>query len=51
LTREVFPGLRDLELFLGLSEIYACLQVLQEASRVAQWQENGVGRCRLINRD
>lgn len=47
LSRRMFPDLKEMELFLGLSEIYAYLQLLESESLVETWQENGVGRFRF----
>ena len=47
LTRAVFPGIQQMEVFLGLSEIYAYMQLLEESARIVHWQEKNVGRFRL----
>ena len=43
----MFPGLKELAMFLGLSEVYAYLQFLESESLVESWREQGVGRYRL----
>jgi glyoxylase-like metal-dependent hydrolase (beta-lactamase superfamily II) len=47
LTRTMFPGLKDMELFLGLSEAYAYVQLLQSESLIETWQEKAVCRYQL----
>lgn len=47
LVRHMFPGLKDMAVFLGLSEAFAYLQLLESESLVESWQEQGVGRYRL----
>jgi glyoxylase-like metal-dependent hydrolase (beta-lactamase superfamily II) len=47
LARNMFPGLKEMAVFLGLSEAYAYLQLLESESLVGSWQEQGIGRYRL----
>jgi glyoxylase-like metal-dependent hydrolase (beta-lactamase superfamily II) len=49
LVRHMFPGLKEMAVFLGLSEAYAYLQRLESESLVDVWRERGVGRYRLKN--
>jgi hypothetical protein len=42
LTCKLFPGLRGLENFLGVSEGYAYLQTMRESPELEQWTENGL---------
>jgi glyoxylase-like metal-dependent hydrolase (beta-lactamase superfamily II) len=47
LVQQMFPGLKEMAVFLGLSEVYAYLQLLESESLVGSWQEQGIGRYRL----
>jgi glyoxylase-like metal-dependent hydrolase (beta-lactamase superfamily II) len=47
LSRRMFPGLKEMAVFLGLSEAFAYIQSLESESRIETWQEQGIGRCRL----
>ena len=47
LSRRMFPGLKEMAVFLGLSEAFAYVQRLASESLVEIWQEQGIGRCRL----
>jgi len=47
LTRRMFPNLKEMELFLGLSEAYAYIQLLESESLIETWQEKAVCRCQL----
>jgi glyoxylase-like metal-dependent hydrolase (beta-lactamase superfamily II) len=47
MARRMFPGLKELAVFLGLSEAYAYLQLLESEALVETWQEQGIGRYRL----
>ena len=49
LARRMFPGLKDMALFLGLSEAFAYLQRLEAEALLESWQVQGVCRCRLKN--
>lgn len=47
LTRAIFPGIQGVEVFLGLSEIHAYMQLLEESACIGHWEEQNVGRYRL----
>lgn len=47
LARRMFPGLKEMAVFLGVSEAFAYLQRLTSEGRLASWQAEGVYRCRL----
>lgn len=47
LTRRMFPNLKEMELFLGLSEAYAYVQFLESESFIETWQEKAVCRYQL----
>ena len=44
LSNALFPRLKELELFLGISEAFAYLQFLESDGLVSVWQENGTHR-------
>jgi glyoxylase-like metal-dependent hydrolase (beta-lactamase superfamily II) len=39
LTRSFFPGLKGMELFLGLSELFANLQMCDQNHKIANWEQ------------
>ena len=47
LVRQMFPGLKDMAVFLGLSEAYAYLQLLESEALLEVWCDQGGGRYRL----
>jgi glyoxylase-like metal-dependent hydrolase (beta-lactamase superfamily II) len=47
LVRLMFPGLKEMAIFLGLSEAYAYLQRLESEALLDAWCEQGIGRYRL----
>jgi hypothetical protein len=47
LTRRMFPGLKDMELFLGLSEAYSYVQLLQSESLIETRRKKAVRRYEL----
>ena len=49
LAQRMFPGLKAAAIFLGLSESFAYLQLLEAESLVETWQEQGIGRYRLLD--
>jgi glyoxylase-like metal-dependent hydrolase (beta-lactamase superfamily II) len=49
LTDRIFPHLLGLELFLGLSEAFAYLQLLEYENHVITWEQNGIQRYALRN--
>ena len=47
LARRMFPGLKEMAIFLGISESFAYLQLLEAESLAECRQEQGIGRYRL----
>ena len=47
LVRHMFPGLKEMAVFLGLSEAYAYFQRLESESLLESWRELGVAYYRL----
>jgi hypothetical protein len=51
LTRSMFPNLKGMELFLGLSESFAYVQLLAEESRIESRETDKTYRFRLKQRE
>ena len=49
LACRMFPGLKDMAVFLGVSEVFAYLQQLEADGQLESWQAQGVGRWCLKN--